>query len=1233
MIIKGNRQAKPKLKELVISKILIVFGIYSAIFFIIWLTDRSFRRDNLLYIIIMISMIYMVVSYIIEWLLIWHPSVPAKPKPKTTFTVDVLTTYVKGEPKEMLKNSLLAIKSVTYPHETFLCDEANDPELKEFCIQNNIHHVTREKKINAKAGNINNALQTVAKGEIVLILDPDHVVSPTFLDEVLPYFEDEKIGFVQVVQAYYNQNETVIAKAAAEQTYQFYGPVMMTLNSYSAVPAIGANCTFRRTALDSIGGHAPGLTEDMHTALKLKAKGWTSVYNPVIVAKGLVPWNYSGYCLQQLKWSRGTFDLLCNVFPKVAKNLSWAERLAFLTVPFFYIMGIIALIDFLIPVIALLFGWIPINLDVFEFFMFYTQLFFISQVIRFYHQKWYFEEHEKGTSILGGILFKSTWWATLLGFLYALINKNVPYIPTPKDNRLETPWKLMIPNFLIIGLSLFAIVYGLVHDFTPFSLFMSFLAFLNILILSFASLMAMQKQIVFFHNLFRGTFVSKNSSTRRFAFKVKHYAYNLFHKNFMVVLSLLFVLLVNMTISIKGSSKIKYYLTSDYISSKISSILGEKDVSIYKKNYGQLYAGIEYEKGLEFCKTQVSFIKSEFYLNRNNDISLTPFLDSCYSNNILPFLSLSVDTIRILSDVKNSNILTLKHIYEDVKSKYLPIIIMFDRNLTIMSDEAYASFYAQSYQMADSMAINSLITWIWHSNDIDGDYGLSYFTKNKFDWIDWVYSENESALSFDDTFYGQERTGINKPLLVNSSNIKEINRKNFEGDKYKRNIVGILGVQQNSNYQLLYNLKAVFKKPVNIDVNRLCLSEYVKGVTYNPGKGRGNSEKLPLTVSKLRKDFNQIRNMNCNTIRRFSNSIYDYNLLKVAKEFDLDILYGFWFSSVTDYYRDSLTLKKQKSEVIHKVREYVNDTSIVSWGLGNETWGYLDAFYGQPYLSVVRNSYLRFINDIVNEIKTIDQVRPVFSSEMQYSASMYAFPIYVPQIDFLGVNSYYKENIKRLKVEAQRNLNGIPYLVSEYGNKGYWDEELNDVDGYNQILEESSMQKAMEYKENWNKYILSDKSNNLGGVAFCWQDRFEFSAIWFGIIDIFGNKKPAYYALKDAYSDSLKDNSLDQFPIPEFKIAVNYDVGKRNVINAKALAVKEEMYNDLQFKWIVYTDWNFDKIEETDFEHDKTDFSFSLPDNFTPYRIYLYVKDNVGNVITESLPIASVNEYTTNRSN
>jgi cellulose synthase (UDP-forming) len=267
-----------------------------------------------LYVLLCISLGYKLIKILFEWYHYWAISAPVSPAHQLPLSADVLTTAMPGEPYDMIEQTLTAMVNIRYPHTSYLCDEGNSPALKALCQKLGVIHVTRTKKTNAKAGNINNALRQ-ATGDICVVLDPDHVPAPQFLDEVLPYFSDPRIGFVQVPQLYKNAPDTWIAQSAAQQTYSFYGPLMKGMNSYGTVQAIGANCTFRRAALDSIGGHAAGLSEDMHTAMRLHAKGWKSVYKPVSLTRGLAPSNIEAYYKQQLKWSRGTFELLFTVLP------------------------------------------------------------------------------------------------------------------------------------------------------------------------------------------------------------------------------------------------------------------------------------------------------------------------------------------------------------------------------------------------------------------------------------------------------------------------------------------------------------------------------------------------------------------------------------------------------------------------------------------------------------------------------------------------------------------------------------------------------------------------------------------------------------------------------------------------------------------------------------------------------------------------------------------------------
>jgi len=468
----------PTKNESRIIKFMILLGIFSVINFLYYFFQPENAGNTLLFFLLSVTILYSSVKKLYMWYNYSNISIPKSPETTSKFKVDILTTYFPGEPYQMTITTLDAINNITYPHTTYLCDEANDPFLKKFCQENGIRHITRDNRIDAKAGNINNTLKKYATGDICVILDPDHIPEPNFLDPILPHFENPDIGFVQIVQSYYNFKETLVSRGAAEQTFQFYGPMMMTLNSYGAVNAIGANCVFRRTALDSIGGHAPGLCEDMHTAMLLYSKGWKAVYLPEVLARGLAPSNLTNFFKQQLKWSKGTFDLLVKVYPKIFKNLTNRQKIHYGILPLHYLGGIICLINFIIPVLSLLFSINPWKGNIIDFGLVLIPVAASSLLIRTYIQKWVIQKKERGFHIIGGLLHINTWWIYILALTYTIINKKVPYLPTPKEDEWNTNLKLIIPNFVVALVSIFAIIYGLKQDLTPFSLMMAGFHFL-----------------------------------------------------------------------------------------------------------------------------------------------------------------------------------------------------------------------------------------------------------------------------------------------------------------------------------------------------------------------------------------------------------------------------------------------------------------------------------------------------------------------------------------------------------------------------------------------------------------------------------------------------------------------------------------------------------------------------------------------------------------------------------
>ncbi len=428
------REAKPvqKRRKIVVG-IFVAAGILSILNLANWWFKEEHVASLVLFIILSFIFWWGLLRMIVVWIAYLRITKPPYIETKEGLTVAIFTTSSPGEPFGMFDKTLEACSRISYPHTTYLLDDTRDPRFKELAEKHGAVWLELLDLPGAKAGKINAALKKTSE-DFILVMDPDHIPFPNFLDEVLGQFNDEKVGFVQVCQAYYNQSLSFVARAAAEQTYGFYGPMQMGMHGYNCGVAIGANCTFRRKALESIGGHGIGLAEDLITAIRIHSRGWKSIYNPVIVSRGLVPEDLGSFCKQQLKWSRGVHEVLFAEMPKLWSNLTKYQRLSYFTICTYYLSGLTLSLFIAIPFLFLWLGWLPADMDFLQFFLYWSPVAVISLAIYLYVQHWFCHpEYEKGLHLKGMFLKFACWPVFLLGFLLSLVNASIPYIPTSKQ--------------------------------------------------------------------------------------------------------------------------------------------------------------------------------------------------------------------------------------------------------------------------------------------------------------------------------------------------------------------------------------------------------------------------------------------------------------------------------------------------------------------------------------------------------------------------------------------------------------------------------------------------------------------------------------------------------------------------------------------------------------------------------------------------------------------------------
>jgi len=259
----------------------------------------------------------------------WSRTVAERPPATPGRSVDVyVCTY--DEPTEVVAATLAGCRAIAYPHTTYLLDDGGRPEMRELAELAGARYLTRPDNSHAKAGNINAALGRTA-GELVLMLDADHVPMPDALDAMVGYFDDERMALVQSPHDFFNHDSVQHYVVGRHEQSLFYRVVCPGKDRHGAAYWCGSAALIRRGALLDIGGVATEtIAEDFHTTIRLQRHGWKSRYHDEVLVQGLAPHNLDGYLLQRDRWARGNLAVFTlPESPLRARELRPLQRLSY----------------------------------------------------------------------------------------------------------------------------------------------------------------------------------------------------------------------------------------------------------------------------------------------------------------------------------------------------------------------------------------------------------------------------------------------------------------------------------------------------------------------------------------------------------------------------------------------------------------------------------------------------------------------------------------------------------------------------------------------------------------------------------------------------------------------------------------------------------------------------------------------------------------------------------------
>jgi cellulose synthase/poly-beta-1,6-N-acetylglucosamine synthase-like glycosyltransferase len=167
-------------------------------------------------------------------------------------------------------------------------------------------HLRRRNRVGYKAGALADGMMR-SQAEFFAVFDADFQPEPDFLEQLMPYFGDPRVGVVQARWEFSNRNASLLTRCQGifldahfivEQAARFSGDLFFNFNGTAGI--------WRRAALEEAGGwRADTVTEDLDASYRAQLQGWKFVYLDRYTVQSELPENLTAFKSQQRRWTKG----------------------------------------------------------------------------------------------------------------------------------------------------------------------------------------------------------------------------------------------------------------------------------------------------------------------------------------------------------------------------------------------------------------------------------------------------------------------------------------------------------------------------------------------------------------------------------------------------------------------------------------------------------------------------------------------------------------------------------------------------------------------------------------------------------------------------------------------------------------------------------------------------------------------------------------------------------------
>jgi Glycosyl hydrolases family 2, TIM barrel domain len=321
-------------------------------------------------------------------------------------------------------------------------------------------------------------------------------------------------------------------------------------------------------------------------------------------------------------------------------------------------------------------------------------------------------------------------------------------------------------------------------------------------------------------------------------------------------------------------------------------------------------------------------------------------------------------------------------------------------------------------------------------------------------------------------------------------------------------------------------------------------------------------------------------------------------------------------------YNDPSEIRKQSDRIISIVKEIKDHPAVLMWAIGNE----LDYI---PPLKPFNPKVWDAVNDAAIEIHKIDPDHPVMTvigtSMMEKVADIRKR---CPDIDLLGINTY--GDICTIQDTLKKYGWTKPYVITEWGPDGYWEVRKTP---WGAPYEQTGLEKYTSYKQKYLSAMDPKKNQCLGSYVFYWSGfKQETTHTWFCMFDSTGLESPLVGLMHYLWTGKNAKNEAPVVDSLNIKGFVRYQpiVFNPGTLQYSKVTASDPDGDKLKYRWEIRSEAKYatyagqgekvpEPLQNLISEHAET-IRFKAPSVSGPYRLFVYVYDDLGHFSTANLP-------------